>query len=78
MERTALLNNLDSTCRHIGEVRRLISAHRFILAELIIERRNTTACREALAAMEGFLASLIACRDETEKELAGLMERRQP
>lgn len=70
MPRTTLLDNLSSRCRQIEEVKLLIRRQRFILAELIVERNNTTLAREALAAMEAFLVSLVASRNELEAELA--------
>lgn len=70
MDRSTLLSNLSSRRRQIEEVKTLVSRQRFILAELIIERRNTTSGRQALAAMEAFLESLVANRTELEAELA--------
>lgn len=69
MERSTLLSNLSSRRRQIEEVKVLISRQRFILAELIIERRSTRAGRQALEAMEAFLRSLIENRAELEAEL---------
>jgi len=70
MERDTLLGNIISTRRHIDEVGSLVSRQRIVVAELIIERRSTTAAREALAAMETFLISLVATRNELEAEFA--------
>ena len=70
MERDTLLRSIRSTRQHIDEVGNLISRQRIVVAELIIERRNTTAAREALASMEAFLISLVTTRNELEAELA--------
>jgi hypothetical protein len=69
MKQATLLSNLSSTRRQIEEVKSLIRRQRVILAELIVERRNATAARDALAAMEVFMASLVAHRTGLEKEL---------
>jgi hypothetical protein len=69
MDRTAILNLLAQSTRHVAEAEGLIVLQREIVAKRERDGHNASAAKELLDQLEQLYAMQVADRDWLEKEL---------